>query len=126
FDSVTGTLCLLTTVSSLTRLSANCPTSLTITGPGAVTCTCSPSSSAPGTYTISISASSGGHTHTASFVSHVGDFTISATGANLNVGQTGVSVGVSLTSTFNFAGSVTLTGTAPAGLTITCPATAIA
>src|SRR5207245_10320030 len=47
-------------------------------------------------------------------------------GANLNVGQTGVSVGVSLTSTFNFAGSITLTGTAPAGLTITCPAAAVA
>src|SRR2546426_1139593 len=121
----TGTVNLVTTVSPSTGLTANCPTSLTITGPSAVTGTCSPSSSTPGTYTISISASSGGHTHTASFVSHVGDFTISATGANLNVGQTGVSVGVSLTSTFNFAGSITLTGTAPAGLTITCPATAV-
>src|SRR5437899_2771952 len=99
----TGAVSLTTTVSPSTGLTANCPTSLTITGPSAVTGTCSPSSSTPGTYTISISASSGGHTHTASFVSHVGDFLTSATFPTGNSGTSITSTIVLITTTFYFA-----------------------
>src|SRR5207245_1887878 len=119
----TGAVTLTTVVSPSTGLAANCPASLTVTS-GAVTGTCAPSSSTPGTYLVTITGTGGGHTHSTSFISHVGDFTVSATGHDLNVGQTGVSVSVSLTSTFNFAGTVALTPvTSPAtGLTVTCPA----
>ena len=66
---------------------------------------------------MSITATGGGRTHTASFVSHVGDFTISATSPS---GATGTSMSstITLTSTFNFVGSVALSDTPlPAGLT---------
>ncbi|TMI45474.1 hypothetical protein E6H19_04610 [Candidatus Bathyarchaeota archaeon] len=119
-----GTVTLTTVISPSTGLTANCPTSLTVTT-GVVTGTCSPSSSAPGTYGISISASGGGHTHTNSFASHVGDFSISVGGpVNFNSGATGSAISVSLASTFNFAGTVSLAAVnIPAtGLTVTCPA----
>src|SRR5207302_4266247 len=121
----TGTVAHTTVVSPSTGLTANCPTSLTVTGPSAVTGTCAPSSSTPGTYLVTVTGTGGGHTHTASFVSHVGDFTISTTTpVNFNSGATGSAVSVSLTSTFNFAGTISLTAvTSPAtGLTVTCPA----
>src|SRR5205807_1070000 len=123
-NGFTGTVTLTTIISPSTGLTANCPTSLIVTT-GVVTGTCNPSSSAPGTYGISISASGGGHTHTTSFVSHVGDFSISGgSPANFNSGATGPALSVSLTSTFNFAGTVSLAALAsPAtGLTATCPA----
>src|SRR5207253_3441062 len=107
-----------------TGLAANCPTSLTVVS-GAVTGTCAPSSSTPGTYLVTITGTGGGHTHTASFVSHVGDFTISTTTpVNFNSGATGSAISVSLTSTFNFAGTISLAAvTNPVtGLTVTCPA----
>src|SRR2546427_252773 len=119
-----GTVTLTTVISPSTGLTANCPTSLTVTT-GVVTGTCSPSSSAPGTYGISISASGGGHAHTNSFASHVGDFSISVGGpVNFNSGATGSAISVSLASTFNFAGTVSLAAVnIPAtGLTVTCPA----
>src|SRR5207302_1030629 len=121
----TVTVALTTVVSPSTGLTANCPTSLTVTGPSAVTGTCAPSSSTPGTYLVTVTGTGGGHTHTTSFVSHVGDFTISATTpVNFNSGATGSAISVSLTSTFNFAGTISLTPvTSPAtGLTVTCPA----
>src|SRR5205807_708018 len=58
-------------------------------------------------------------------VVHVGNFTISVgSPVNFNSGATGSAISVSLTSSFNFAGTVTLTPvTSPAtGLTVTCPA----
>src|SRR5207245_1044578 len=84
----TGTVTLTTVVSPSTGLAANCPSSLTVTS-GAVAGTCAPSSSTPGTYLVTITGTGGGHTHSASFVSHVGDFTISATSPT---GTTGSSV----------------------------------
>src|SRR2546425_1241566 len=118
----TGTVTLNTVVSPSTGLTANCPTSLTVTS-GAVTGTCAPSSSTPGTYLVTITGTGGGHTHSASFVSHVGDFAISVSSSvNFNSGATGSAISVSLTSTFNFAGTIGLTPiVSPAGLTVTCP-----
>src|SRR3989441_1274524 len=120
----TGSVVLTTVVSPATGLAANCPPSLTVVS-GAVTGTCAPSSSTPGTYLVTITGTGGGHTHSASFVSHVGDFTISVgSPVNFNSGATGSAISVSLTSTFNFAGTVTLAAvTSPVtGLTVTCPA----
>src|SRR2546422_1249988 len=120
----TGAVSLTTVISPSTGLAANCPTSLTVTS-GAVTGTCAPSSSTPGTYLVTITGTGGGHTHSATFISHVGDFSISAgSPVNFNSGATGSAISVSLTSTFNFAGTVSLTAvTSPAtGLTVTCPA----
>src|SRR5256712_480097 len=120
----TGTVTLNTVVSPSTGLTANCPPSLTVTS-GAVTGTCAPSSSTPGTYLVTITGTGGGQTHTASFVSHVGDFTISTiTPVDFNSGATGSAISVSLTSTFNFAGTISITAaTSPVtGLTVTCPA----
>src|SRR2546427_500133 len=120
----TGTVTLNTVVSPSTGLAANCPPSLTVTS-GPVTETCAPSSSTPGTYLVTITGTGGGQTHTASFVSHVGDFTVSTiTPVDFNSGATGSAISVSLTSTFNFAGTISVTAvTSPAaGLTVTCPA----
>src|SRR2546427_5238289 len=36
-------------------------------------------SSTPGTYLVTITGTGGGHTHSTSFISHVGDFTASGT-----------------------------------------------
>src|SRR5207245_5032024 len=116
----TGAVTLTTVVSPSTGLAANCPASLTVTS-GAVTGTCAPSSSTPGTYLITVTGTGGGHTHSTSFISHVGDFTISLSSpVNFNSGATGSAISVSLTSTFNFAGTVALTPvTSPAtGLTV--------
>src|SRR5207302_1745582 len=120
----TGAVSLTTVVSPSTGLAANCPTSLTVVS-GAVTGTCAPSSSTPGTYLVTITGTGGGHTHSATFISHVGDFTISVgSPVNFNSGATGSAISVSLTSTFNFAGTISLAAvTSPAtGLTVTCPA----
>src|SRR5205807_3046801 len=120
----TGAVSLTTVVSPSTGLTANCPPSLTVTS-GPVTGTCAPTSSIPGTYLVTITGTGGGQTHTASFVSHVGDFTISTiTPVDFNSGATGSAISVPLTSTFNFAGTISITAaTSPAtGLTVTCPA----
>src|SRR5207244_8753559 len=93
--SFTGAVTLTTVVSPSTGLAANCPASLTVTS-GAVTGTCAPSSSTPGTYLITITGTGGGHTHSASFISHVGDFTISVSSpVNFNSGATGSAISVS-------------------------------
>src|SRR3989441_10925000 len=69
--------------------------------------------------------SPGTASHSASATVHVGDFTISVSSpVNFNSGATGSAISVSLTSTFNFAGTVALTPViSPAtGFTVTCPA----
>src|SRR5205807_1209042 len=75
--------------------------------------------------TITGTGSPGTTSHSAASTVHVGDFTISVgSPVNFNSGATGSAISVSLTSTFNFAGTVTLAAvTSPAtGLTVTCPA----
>src|SRR5207245_345749 len=93
----TGTVTLNTVVSPSTGLIANCPPSLTVTS-GAVTGTCAPSSSTPATYLVTITGTGGGQPHTASFVSHVGDLTVSTiTPVDVNCGATGCAVSLSFT-----------------------------
>src|SRR5205807_3078719 len=74
-------------------------------------------SSTPGTYLVTIPGTGGGHAHSATFISHVGDFTITATSPSGPLGSSITST-ITLTSTFNFVGSVALSDTPlPAGLT---------
>src|SRR5205807_6491917 len=72
--------------------------------------------STPRTYSITVSGSASGRTHTASFTSHVGDFSISTTSPSGTTGSSLTST-VTLTSTFNFAGTVSFTDSVPVGLT---------
>src|SRR2546426_5489491 len=66
---------------------------------------------------MTISGAGGGQAHSAGLISHVGDFTISATSSTGTTGSF-VSSTITLTSTFNFVGSVALSDTPlPAGLT---------
>src|SRR5205807_2625340 len=105
-----------------------CPgTAVAITANATVASSCSLSSTTAATYGINVvgNGSPGTATHTVPGTVHVGNFTISAsTPVNFNSGATGSSISVTLTSTFNFAGTVTLTPVkSPAtGLTVTCPA----
>ncbi|HZD13522.1 MAG TPA: hypothetical protein VE177_08410, partial [Candidatus Binatus sp.] len=101
-----------------------CPSfTLILTANATVPASCSISSSSPGTYSVSIDASGapGSASHQASSVVHVGDFTISVSNKSVNPGQTGVSTLVTISSFFNFNGSVTLSGSSvPSTLTVTC------
>jgi PKD repeat protein len=112
--SFNGKVTLNSLVTPSTGLGANCPASLSVAS-GTTTATCSLSSSTPGTYLVTITGSSGGHTHTTSFVSHVGDFSILTT-SPLGAPGSLITSTISLTSQFNFAGTIALTDTVPAGL----------
>jgi len=109
-----GTVTLTTTVSPSTGLTANCPATLIVTS-GAVTGACSPTSSTPGIFLVNVTGTGGGHTHSAIFISHVGDFSISATSPTSVAGSL-LNSTITLTSTENFAGSIALTATIPTGL----------
>jgi uncharacterized membrane protein len=110
-------------------LIVNCPTITNLSANANVKPTCSVTGTVAGTYQVTITgtASPGGLSHTATAVVHIGDFAISASSGSFNVGATGTSITISLTSTFNFAGSVTLNSltTPSAGLTMDCPTNAI-
>src|SRR2546427_1366714 len=113
----TGTVTLNTVVSPSTGLTANCPASLMVTSSSPVIGACTPSSSTPGTYGISITGTGGSQTHTAAATVHVGDFSISASSPS-GIPGSSISSTITLTSTFNFVGSVALSDTPlPAGLT---------
>src|SRR2546425_6409495 len=110
--------------SSPSGLTVTCPTTgISLLANKTATALCSLSSTTAGTYGVTItgSPSPGTVSHVARVTIHVGDFTLRATGIDLNVGQTGASIHLSLNSTFNFAGSISLTGVSVAGLTVTCP-----
>ncbi|OLD01366.1 MAG: hypothetical protein AUJ07_11465 [Crenarchaeota archaeon 13_1_40CM_3_53_5] len=109
-----GTVTLTTTVSPSTGLTANCPATLIVTS-GAVTGTCSPTSSTPGIFLVNVTGTGGGHTHSAIFISHVGDFSISTTSPTSVAGSL-LNSTITLTGTENFAGSIALTATIPTGL----------
>src|SRR3989475_8918836 len=113
----TGTVTLNTVVSPSTGLTANCPPSLLVTTSSPVIGACTPSSSTPATYGISITGTGGSQTHTAAATVHVGDFSISASSPS-GIPGSSISSTITLTSTFNFVGSVVLSDTPlPAGLT---------
>ncbi len=119
-----GTVTITTSVSPVTGLTVTCPGSVTLTAGQVFVSSCTLVSSTAGTYRITItgqSTSPPAGPHSTFVQSHVGDFTISATGKSFNTGTTGVTLSVSLTSTQNFAGTVNLSGSAtPTGLTVTC------
>src|SRR3989454_1138763 len=124
---------------SITLLPSVSPPGLTVTGcaPNPVTLnstvtstisTCAFRSSTPGTYTVTMKGSLSATSLSHSFVLtvNVGDYSISAAGRDLNVGQTNALLNVTLTSRLNFNGNVSLAPTSPLGLTVSCPASPIA
>jgi len=112
--SFSGNITLNTIITPSTGLTANCPSTLSVTS-GTTTTTCSPASATSGIYLITITGSNGGHTHTASFISHVGDFSILTT-SPLGAPGSLIASTITLTSQLNFAGTITLTDIVPAGL----------
>src|SRR5207245_928194 len=122
-----GTISLAAVTSPVTGLTVTCPAPVSITANATVAASCTLSSTTAGTYGVTVTGtgSPGTASHAAVATVHVGDFTISVgSPVNFNSGATGAAISVSLTSTFNFAGTVALTPvTSPAtGLTVTCPA----
>src|SRR5439155_1451328 len=122
-----GAVTLTPVTSPTTGLTVTCPAPVSITANATVTAPCILSSTTAGTYGVSITGagSPGTASHSATSTVHVGIFTISVRSpVNFNSGATGSAISVSLTSTFNFAGTVALSPvTSPVtGLTVTCPA----
>jgi hypothetical protein len=119
----------ITLTGSGSGLAISCST-MTVSSPGAtVPGKCTVTATAAGTYQLRVIgiASPGSLSESALAIVHVGDFTISTSSGSFNAGASGTSITVSITSTFNFAGSVSLRSTiAPgAGLAVSCPANAI-
>src|SRR5207245_356968 len=113
-----GTISLTAVTSPATGLTVTCPAPVSITANATVAASCTLSSTTAGTYGVTITGagSPGTATHSATATVHVGDFTISVVSpVNFNSGATGSAISVSLTSTFNFAGTISLTAvTSPA------------
>jgi uncharacterized membrane protein len=111
-------------------LTVKCPATAVLTSatPNVET-SCSVNGIIAGTYgaTITGTASPGSLSRSVPAVVHVGGFTISATSGSFNTGAPGTSITVSLTSRFDFAGSVSISAaTAPSiGLNADCPASPI-
>src|SRR2546430_3401413 len=126
----TGTVGLAGSASPAGGLAVNCSgPGINVSGNNTASSQCSLASTKAGTYVAFVTgaASPGSASHTASGTVHVGDFTINAGSKNFNVGQTGISVNVTLSSNFNFAGGVSLIASStPSGLTINCPTTSVA
>src|SRR3989449_753764 len=109
---------------SAAGLTVTCPSPVTLGQNSTSQPNCSLVATTPGTYAVTLTGqgSPGTASHSSTVIVHAGDFVINVVGANLNVGQTGVSANVTVTSRFNFAGSVSLAGSAnPTSLSVTCP-----
>src|SRR5207253_8831050 len=107
-----GTISLAAVTSPVTGLTVTCPAPVSITANATVAASCTLSSPTAGAYRVTITGtgSPGTASHSAVATVHVGDFTISVgSPVNFNSRATGSAISVSLTSTFNFAGTVTLT-----------------
>src|SRR5207245_479328 len=112
-----GTISLAAVTSPVTGLTVTCPAPVSITANATVAASCTLSSTTAGTYGVTITGAGlpGTASHSAASTVHVGDFTISATSPSGAAGSS-ISSTITLTSTFNFAGSVALSDTVPAGL----------
>src|SRR5256712_14198507 len=105
-------------------LTVTCPAPVTLSQNSSSHPSCSLVATTPGTYAVTLTGqgSPGTASHSSAVIVHAGDFVINVVGSNLNAGQTGVSVNVTVTSRYNFAGGVTLNGSAnPTSLSVTCP-----
>src|SRR3989454_665518 len=118
------------TGTSTTGLTVTCPTvAVAISANANVPSGCTLNSTTAGTYKVMIVAngSPGSYSQTTSVDVHVGDFTISASSGSINVGAPGASITISLTSTFNFAGSVDLSAVVDpsTAVNVVCPTSAV-
>ena len=113
FNGFTGTISLTDTVPS--GLTCGAITPATVTGSGNATVACN--SSIAGNYTLTLTGASRSLTRTATATFRFQDFTISASPpAAFNVGSNATST-VTVTGLNQFAGTVTLSDSAPSGLT---------
>ena len=107
-----GTVSLSDTIPSGLTCGAISPTSVTGSGIAIVSC----SATVAGNYTLTITGTSAPLVHTATVVFAFGDFTVSISSpVSIEVGVSVIST-VSVTSLNHFAGTVSLTGSFPAGL----------
>jgi uncharacterized membrane protein len=116
----------LTGFSSSAALTVTCPTvPVNVTANANAPSACTLSSTTAGTYTVTIVGNGlpGTFAQSTSAVVHVGDFAISASSGSFNAGASGASIRISITSTYNFAGSVSLAATSSSstGLNVVCP-----
>jgi uncharacterized membrane protein len=119
----------ITLTGSGSGLTVYCPAITNLLANANVERICSVTGTVAGTYQVTITgtASPGGLSLSATAIVHIGDFAISASSGSSNSGASGTSITISLTSTFNFAGSISLSSliSPSPGLTLDCPANAI-
>src|SRR2546422_2153375 len=126
-NNFSGTVALSSAVKPVSGLTVTCPGQVSLSPNASTIASCGLSSTSIGTYDVTTTGagSPGTATSAASIAVSVGNFTISAFNANLNVGQTDQSVNVTITS-INFNGTITLQSSAqPSGLSVQCPTTAL-
>src|SRR3989442_1012270 len=126
-NNFVGSVTLTASASPSTGLTVTCPTSATLSANATTNTTCTLRSTVTGTYTVSFTGNVSATFHSASALIHVGDFTVIVSSpVNFNSGATGAFISVLLSSTNNFAGSVTLTPfNPPTAVTITCPSSPV-
>lgn len=119
----------LTLTGSASGLLVNCPAVAGTSPDASIETICSVTGTVAGTYELTVtgSASPGSLSLSATAIVHVGDFTISTSSGSINRGASGTSITISLTSTLDFTGSVSLSSTIDplTGLTVSCPATPV-
>ena len=128
-DNFSGEVAL-TGFSSSPGLTVTCPAvAVALSAQANVSSSCTLSSTTAGTYSVTIVAagSPGSFTQSTFAVVHVGDFTIAASSGSFNSGASGASITISITSKYNFAGSISLSAVVgpSIGLNVVCPAAAI-
>src|SRR2546422_19855 len=126
-NNFSGTVALSSAVKPVSGLTVTCPGQVSLSPNASTIASCGLSSTSIGTYGVTTTGtgSPGSATTAASIAVSVGNFTITASNANLNVGQTDQSVNVTITSV-NFNGTITLQSSAqPSGLSVQCPTTAL-
>src|SRR5438309_11301859 len=126
--SFSGSVSLVSSTTPSTGLTVSCQTSVSLSSNGTAIGFCDLNSTSPGVYIVTVtgSGSPGTATHRISSIIHVGGFDFAVRPrTNFNSGASGAVVTVSLNSTFDFVGSVTITSSPITGLTVNCPASSI-
>src|SRR3989475_8667761 len=123
--SFSGSVSLVSSTSPTTGLTVSCQASVGLSANGTAIGSCDLNSTLIGRYAVNITgtASPGTASHTGSAVVHVGGFTITPLGpTSFNLGTSGISVTLSVTSNFDFTGTVAFSSStsAPGILTISC------
>src|SRR5207245_4204629 len=125
--SFSRSVSLVSSTSPTTGLIVSCQASVGLSANGTAIGSCDLNSTSPGVYVVTVtgSGSLGAATHRTSSIVHVGGFDFAVRPrTNFNSGASGA-VTVSLNSTFDFVGSVSITSSPITGLTVNCPLSSI-